>query len=177
MTTYSCQDVAAIWKDNGGSPNAVINAVAVSTAESGRNNTAISSSYDYGLWQINRIHFGTVGINQNNWSDPNVNARAAIAISQNGANWAPWCTCWTDPGPNCGHGYLPNPQAGSPAGNEVGFVVAQLGSGAGGTIGKVFTGPGQVESAWSTMDAFLGPWTRSQYGYLQDIRAAIGRKF
>lgn len=177
MTSYTCQEIATIWVDNGGSRSAVIDAVAVSSAESGRNNTAISSSGDYGLWQINAIHFGTVGINANNWIDPNVNARAAIAISQNGSNWAAWCTCWTDPKDNCGHGYLPQPQSGSPAGNEVAGVAAALGVSAGGTIGRPVAGVGGIESAWSTMDAFLGPWGKVQWDGLQSGLSAIERMF
>jgi hypothetical protein len=94
-------------------------AVAIALAESGGNANAISPSHDYGLWQINRIHFGDGIIGPNNWSNTVVNAREMWKLSGGMQNWAAWCTAWVNPGRDCGHGYLHTPQAGSPADDQV----------------------------------------------------------
>jgi Lysozyme like domain len=177
MTQLTCQQVAEIWVAAGGAQTAIINAVAVSSAESGRRTDAISPSADFGLWQINSIHFGEYGITAANWSNPVANAVAAIGISGNGANWAAWCTCWTNPGPNCGHGYLPRPEAGSPAGNEIGFVVSQLGTGGGGPVNPPTNPPDVVQAAWSNAQNLVGRWSTVQYDALASATAALGRLF
>lgn len=108
-------ECAYVWEANGGDKSKVVIAVAVSSAESSRNTTAISPSSDYGLWQINSSNFGWLGLTPSTALQANPNARAAIRMSGNGTNWAPWCTCWVDPANNCGHGNLPYPEPGSPA--------------------------------------------------------------
>ena len=56
-------------------------------AESGGNQNALSPTDDYGYWQINASHgpamatFNALG-----------NAKAAIAVSSDGNDWAPWTT-------------------------------------------------------------------------------------
>lgn len=55
-------------------------------AESGGKSWAISPSSDFGLWQINSGHGALATL------DPLANAKAAILISSNGANWNPWTT-------------------------------------------------------------------------------------
>lgn len=118
---------AYVWESNGGSRRTVVLAVAVSTAESGRDTTAISPSSDYGLWQINSSNFASQGLTATTALEAGPNARAAIRMSANGDNWAPWCTCWVDPAANCGHGNLPYPQPGSPAYNQIALVARVLG--------------------------------------------------
>lgn len=118
---------AYVWEANGGDKAHVIVAVAVSTAESGRNTIAISPSSDYGLWQINSSNFGWLGLTASTALQADPNARAAIRMSGNGTNWAPWCTCWVDPAANCGHGNLPYPEQGSPAYNQIDAVARALG--------------------------------------------------
>ncbi len=85
----------SLWTSNGGNPIAAPFAAAVALAESGGNNGEVSPTNDYGLWQINgpshpQYNLGSL---QN---DPNYNAKAAIAISNNGTNFRPWCTVWSD---------------------------------------------------------------------------------
>lgn len=118
---------AYVWERNGGAKAHVVVAVAVATAESSRNTTAISPSSDYGLWQINSSNFGWLGLTPGTALMADPNARAAIRMSGDGTNWAAWCTCWTDPARDCGHGNLPFPQRGSPAYGFVDQVAAVLG--------------------------------------------------
>jgi hypothetical protein len=106
---YSYAQLEQVWINAGGNPQVAPVAAAVAMAESGGNPSAISPSNDYGLWQINSIHGAQATL------DVMANARAAVAISHNGADWGPWCTCWVNPGSNCGHHLGPNPQPGSPA--------------------------------------------------------------
>jgi Transglycosylase SLT domain len=106
------------WHPNAGG-SMVIPAVSIAYAESGGDDHAISRSGDYGLWQINRIHFGDGIINQGNWTSSSVQVAEMWRLSNGMDNWAAWCTAWRDPGPNCGHGYLNYPQIGSPARSEV----------------------------------------------------------
>lgn len=74
-----------LWDSQGGNPNEAFIAAEIAMAESGGYSGAISPTDDFGLWQIN-------GSNAGASLDPVVNARAAIAISDNGANWSPWTT-------------------------------------------------------------------------------------
>lgn len=150
---------------NGGARAHQLVAAAVSLAESGGNDHARSPSADSGLWQINDIHLSTYGVTVAQLMNPDVNARVAISISGNGSNWAAWCTCWVDPGPNCGHGYLPAPQPGSPAGNRlleiagVGPAVTAVTGGVGGVIGVATQQPGvkSALSAWAYLQHDFGP--------------------
>jgi hypothetical protein len=116
-----------VWEANGGDKAHVIVAVAVASAESGRNTNAISPSSDYGLWQINSSNFGWLGLTPSTALEADPNAKAAIRMSGNGSNWAPWCTCWVDPAANCGHGNLPYPEQGSPAYGWIDTVAKALG--------------------------------------------------
>lgn len=77
----------SLWISEGGNPGEAFIAAEIATAESGGNPGAISPTADYGLWQINISNgYGTSAL------DPVVSARAAIALSNNGANWSPWTT-------------------------------------------------------------------------------------
>lgn len=127
MVALTIPQCAYVWESNGGSKRTVVLAVAVSTAESSRRTDAISPSSDYGLWQINSSNFPSLGLTTTTALEAGPNARAAIRMSANGDNWAPWCTCWTDPAANCGHGNLPYPQPGSPAYSYIAEVARVLG--------------------------------------------------
>jgi hypothetical protein len=175
MTVYSIPNVAAIWERNGGASSHVTVAVSVSMAESGGNSNARSPSNDWGLWQINATNFGTLGVNEADILDPDVNARCAIRMSGNGTNWAPWCTCWDNPGRDCGHGYLPNPQSGSPAGNQVIHVAAVLGI-SGALAPSASSGGGNiapVQSAWNGFNDFTGAYARHNFGAINVTRSRI----
>lgn len=149
MTVYNISQLADVWVRYGGDPRFRAIAAGVATAESGGNQYATSPSSDYGLWQINSIHFGSIGINAVNWSNDDVQAHAAISLSSNGTNWAAWCTCWSNPGPNCGHGYLPYPQNPSPA-----YGPWQNAQGILGTGRTQITGTGPVSGINAATDAW-----------------------
>lgn len=86
--------LADLWVKAGGNPKSKYLAAAVAMAESGgypnATNTNTNGTIDRGLWQINSIHGAQSSL------DPMTNARAAVAISGDGANWRPWCTAWSD---------------------------------------------------------------------------------
>jgi hypothetical protein len=94
MTTFSFSDLEQIWTNNGGSSVFAPIAAAIAMAESGGNSDAIghnsNGSVDQGLWQINSSN-GALST-----TDINGNARAAIQMSNDGTNWRPWCTAYSD---------------------------------------------------------------------------------
>jgi len=183
MTAYSVIDVAKIWIRNGGASasDQLINACAVCWAESGGDSTAISPSGDYGLWQINRsAHFGDGTIDSSNWFNPDVNAREAIKLSNNGQNWAAWCTAWANPGPNCGHGNLHDPQPGSPAFKQLNQVEADLAGAnlAGGRVGgggPVHVGNASVTAAWAAVQSYTANGARSQWADINQLQHVLER--
>jgi LysM repeat protein len=85
--TLGCSGLEALWEAAGGSHAAAFTAAEIAMAESGGNQYALSPTDDYGYWQINASHgpsmatFNALG-----------NAKAAIAISDDGHDWAPWTT-------------------------------------------------------------------------------------
>jgi LysM repeat protein len=85
--TLSCSGLEALWEAAGGSHAEAFMAAEIAMAESGGNQYALSPTDDYGYWQINASHgpamatFNAIG-----------NAKAAIAISDDGHDWAPWTT-------------------------------------------------------------------------------------
>lgn len=105
MTCYSFSQLEDIWTSNGGSSLYAPMAAAIAMAESGGCSDRISSSGDYGLWQINKAANGALAT-----LDTNGNARSAIQISNNGTNWHPWCTAYSNGA--CGPGGFMGP--GSP---------------------------------------------------------------
>jgi Lysozyme like domain len=90
---YSYAQLEGIWIQAGGNPQYANIAAAVAMAESGGNSAAYDNdsngSVDRGLWQINSVH-GTQST-----FDVMGNARAAVAISNNGTTWSPWVTYQT----------------------------------------------------------------------------------
>jgi hypothetical protein len=82
-----------LWTKAGGSKDAANMAAAVAMAESGGNasakNVNTDGSIDRGLWQINSVHGSLSTFNRL------ANARAAVSISHNGADWSPWVTYQT----------------------------------------------------------------------------------
>ncbi len=85
--TLGCSGLEALWEDAGGSHGEAFMAAEIAMAESGGNQYALSPTDDYGYWQINASHgpamatFNALG-----------NAKAAIAISDDGSNWGAWTT-------------------------------------------------------------------------------------
>jgi LysM repeat protein len=85
--TLNCSGLEALWEAAGGSHGEAFMAAEIAMAESGGNQYALSPTNDYGYWQINGSHgpaeatFNAMG-----------NAKAAIAISDDGRDWDPWTT-------------------------------------------------------------------------------------
>jgi hypothetical protein len=101
--TLTFDQVQALWIQNGGAPGWAPLAAAIAMAESGGNtvslnNTPSTGDYSVGLWQIN--YYGSLGPSRTAeygapgtlQSDPNAQAKAAIQLSNNGADWGPWKT-------------------------------------------------------------------------------------
>jgi LysM repeat protein len=85
--TLSCSGLEALWEEAGGSPAEAFMAAEIAMAESGGSQYALSPTDDYGYWQINASH-GPALATFNAYA----NARAAVIISNDGADWYPWTT-------------------------------------------------------------------------------------
>jgi hypothetical protein len=89
----SCQGLEALWTSAGGSSAAALVAAEIARAESGGRQYATdpdsNGTTDRGYWQINSVH-GALST-----YDPAGNARAAVQLSSDGADWAPWVTYQT----------------------------------------------------------------------------------
>ena len=85
--TLGCAGLEQLWESAGGSAAEAFTAAEIAMAESGGRQYALSPTDDYGYWQINVSH----GPAQATF-DPTGNARAAVAISDDGQNWSPWTT-------------------------------------------------------------------------------------
>jgi len=114
VTQLTFGQIEDLWIANGGSPGWAPLAAGIAMAESGGdpgalNNNSSTGDYSVGLWQIN--YFGSLlaprtasyGSPSTLQADPNAQARAAVALSNNGANWGPWRTdrawqAWTSAG-------------------------------------------------------------------------------
>lgn len=161
--------------------NPVVPAIAICLAESGGKNDAISKSHDYGLWQINIIHFGDGIINSGNWTNPDVQVAEMWNLSSGGHNWAAWCTAWVDPANNCGHGFLSLPQPGSPAADNLSIAQnawdKRHGTPQPGNAPDVLSPAGQDERAVSAAFGYLrnyyGRFAHAQYEVINSATAAI----
>jgi LysM repeat protein len=85
--TLGCTGLEQLWESAGGSHAEAFMAAEIAMAESGGRQYALSPTNDYGYWQINGSH-GPAEATFNAYG----NARAAIAISDDGTNWSPWTT-------------------------------------------------------------------------------------
>ena len=103
--------------------------VAIARAESGGNSEAVSPTNDYGLWQENIANFAAYGMTADNWTDVDVQARAAIQQSGNGIDVHAWSTAYTDIASEGFKSSLPALEPGSPAAAFVGSVIGDLAGG------------------------------------------------
>jgi len=87
LDSYSCSELEQLWDSVGGDPDDAFMAAEIATAESGGNPYAVSPTDDVGLWQVN-MSWGPAMASTN----PVVNARSAVTISDDGTNWGPWTT-------------------------------------------------------------------------------------
>lgn len=83
----NCSGLEALWEAAGGSHTEAFMAAEIAEAESGGNQYALSPTNDYGYWQINGSHGPAMAT-----FNPMGNAKAAIAISDDGRDWDPWTT-------------------------------------------------------------------------------------
>jgi len=83
----SCGGLEALWEAAGGSHAEAFMAAEIAMAESGGNQFALSPTNDYGYWQINGSHGPSMAT-----FNPMGNAKAAIAISDDGHDWGAWTT-------------------------------------------------------------------------------------
>lgn len=90
------QDIAYLAMQNGIRGDAIQIAVAISLAESGGNETAVSpknadGTIDVGLWQINSTHKTSHPTWTSEWLKvPSNNAKAMATLSGNGSKWTDW---------------------------------------------------------------------------------------
>jgi LysM repeat protein len=85
--TLSCTGLEDLWEAAGGSSGEAFMAAEIAMAESGGNQYALSPTDDYGYWQINASHGPAMAT-----FNPIGNAKAAIAISDDGSDWGAWTT-------------------------------------------------------------------------------------
>lgn len=162
-----------LWVRNGGDPARALVMISIARAESGWESTIVSPSDDHGLWQINRDHFSEYGVNDSTVLDIDTNCRIAISLSGNGFNVAPWCTCWQNPGVNCGNGLLRDPQPGTPAALEIPLVAAALSVAVPSDPAPVqATQTSDVHAAWEQLGETLGPWADNMLGTAHGIGTA-----
>lgn len=85
---FTYAQLEGLWIQAAGSRQTAPMAAAIAMAESGGNSTAYdqdsNGSIDRGLWQINSVH------GAQSTYDVMGNARAAVALSNNGTTWQPW---------------------------------------------------------------------------------------
>lgn len=148
MPHISDSQIAQIAHAAGWADNEVPTAVAVALAESGGNSDAVSSTGDYGLWQINQAaHPGMATL------DPYDNGRNAYKIWQQAGNkWTSWTAYKNGT-------YLVYMGRGLAAANQNGYTNTNGGSGgnnpgdnptAGANLGSITMG-----GTWLRAGAFL----------------------
>lgn len=90
MGNYSYAELEQLWTSNGGNPASAPIAAAIAMAESSGDSSVVNSIGATGLWQVLQSAHPQWSTQQ--LQDPNINAQAAISISNNGSNWNPWET-------------------------------------------------------------------------------------
>jgi lysozyme-like protein len=93
---YTFSQLEGIWIQAGGSAATAAVAAAVALAESSGNKDVTSHNPDggtnVGLWQLDTPGGKGAGYSVAQLQDPIINAKAAIAGSNNGQNWSAWET-------------------------------------------------------------------------------------
>jgi LysM repeat protein len=84
--TLGCPGLEELWEQAGGSSAEAVTAASIAMAESSGEQFATGAAGERGYWQINPDH-GSLST-----YDPLGNAKAAVIISDDGANWTPWTT-------------------------------------------------------------------------------------
>jgi LysM repeat protein len=84
--TLGCAGLEELWEQAGGSDAEALTAASIAMAESSGQEFATGADGERGYWQINPDH-GSLST-----YDPLGNAKAAVIISDDGADWTPWTT-------------------------------------------------------------------------------------
>jgi hypothetical protein len=84
--SLGCQGLEGLWSAAGGNAGSAFIAAEIAVAESGGNQYATGQAGERGYWQISPDH-GSLST-----YDAFGNARAAVIISSNGADWGAWTT-------------------------------------------------------------------------------------
>jgi LysM repeat protein len=84
--TLSCGGLEELWEEAGGAHAEAFMAAEIAMAESSGQQFATGTVGERGYWQINPNH-GSLST-----YDPLGNAKAAVFLSDDGANWTPWTT-------------------------------------------------------------------------------------
>lgn len=126
MTYLTIPQCAGAWLGAGGPRSRMVEFVAVSMAESSLDTIAVSPVGAEGLWQVMPFWFPDLGLPPGSWSDPHVNAEAAVRISGHGSNCAAWDTCYRDIAASGRYNFLSFPEPGSAAANNIPQVAAAL---------------------------------------------------
>jgi len=138
VTHLTPSDVMALWTSNGGDSSKALTAAAIvfsSENPSGNagivNDTPETGDYSVGLWQVN-FYGDLLGTRSAQFgspeafaADPNAQAKAAIALSQNGTNWQAW-------GPDFGYASYGQSVSAPLSGSRVGNWLASHGGTSGG---------------------------------------------
>jgi hypothetical protein len=95
MANYSASQLRALASSvlPGATSTQLDMAVAIALAESRGNPSAVSSTGDYGLWQVNARSWPQFTTSQ--LLDPLGNAKAMAHISKGGTDWGPWVSFGT----------------------------------------------------------------------------------
>lgn len=124
----------------------LVTAVAVALAESGGNPRAVSSTGDYGLWQINRVHAELLASGDR--FNPADNARMAYRVWMDaGRSWRPWVAYTT--GRHLAYVGRARKAAGNPRSSTGGMASIPVGSPS--VNASVLTAPG----TWLRVAMFL----------------------
>jgi len=126
VTYLTIPQCAGAWLGAGGPRSRMVEFVCVAMAESSLNDTAVSPVGAEGLWQIMPFWFPELGLPPSEWSNPGVNATAAVRISGHGSNCAAWDTCYRDIAASGRYNFLSFPEPGSAAANNIPHVAAVL---------------------------------------------------
>lgn len=89
MTTYDQDGLVALAMGAGLSSSDAAIAAAIAMAESGGKSDALSSTGDYGLWQINKASWPQF---TGDLFDPSYNAEAMAVVKSSGRGWDHWTT-------------------------------------------------------------------------------------
>lgn len=136
MTLLTARQVAGYWVGAGGPKSRAAEFVAIAMGESGLVTDAVSPVGAIGIWQVMPFNAPPYGYTPGDLYDPAVNARVTVALSGGGTNCAAWDTCYRDIQASGRYSFLPWPESGSVAYNNLPAASAELGGASVAPIGS-----------------------------------------